>query len=129
MIQIKKGKIFIETEPGIMVETTNTELIGLAVLDFASDYFLKPKISLTHEEKETVKESFFNYIKNQGLRTTYERKALINYAVENNNFTAIDFVIGGIKNGVSRPTCYSFLEFLVDANILETEPKKYTFKL
>lgn len=132
MIQIKKGKVFVEVEPGLMVETTNPELIGLAVLDFASDYFLKPTRQLTSKEKEIIKESFFNYIKNQGLRTTLERKELINHAVENNNFTAIEFVKGAtqlFKKRVSRPTCYNFLETLVESNILEIQPKKYTFKL
>lgn len=36
MIQIKNGKVFIEIE-GNLKETSNPELIGLAVLDYAEN--------------------------------------------------------------------------------------------
>ncbi|MBS3993126.1 MAG: hypothetical protein KGZ87_05370 [Bacteroidetes bacterium] len=45
MIQIKNGKVYIEIE-GELRETSNPELIGLAVLDFAENELNDLEISL-----------------------------------------------------------------------------------
>lgn len=65
MIQISNGKVIIDGK-----HTTDPTLIGYALLDAAEN-------SIHQFDKNTVTETFYNYIANNGLRKTFEREQML----------------------------------------------------
>lgn len=145
MISIRGKKIFIENQEGIF-ETTNPELIGLAILDYANDgnelihdiidVDRKELIDGHHsifeknETKSQLKEKYIQYLKNNKMSFTTERKLLIDVVLEIDNFEAYDLINETFKSKtkIVPATCYNFLQTCVDSGIIEIQPKKYILK-
>lgn len=132
MINIVNGKFFVQNEEGEMIQTSNAELIGLAMLDLVEEnpnkiYDLSPDFKIN---KALVIENYTKYVseKSNKLRMTWERKLLIEAICSMpNNFTPEDFVKEGMSLNVSYPTCYNFLKSVIDFGLITVSPKTYSF--
>lgn len=113
MIKISDGKIYVDGEP-----TTNPELIGLAVLDSLE------------KQKETlfnIKMKYFQYVRENNLRDTIERRCILDFIISNPEFNNVKTILEAFdkshKNIVSRATFYNAIKLFVDAEIIEKRPQ------
>lgn len=109
MIKIKNNKIFIND-----VVTTDPTLIGLAILD-----------QLENDNPIERKKIILEYIKDNSLRFTTERKIMIDIVSNMQDFEPDVFVIKCEEALISRATAYNFIDLLKKAEIIVN--KKYFF--
>lgn len=114
MIEVVNGNILIDG-----IATTNPELIGLAMLD---------SIENKKVNKDEIKKKYFDFIKLNSLRKTPEREILLDLIVDKNITNPVFLAEQAEILFITRATTYSFIRFLVNADILICQPKKYIFK-
>lgn len=126
MIKIINGHIFVNEK-----ETTNPELIGLAILDFAEENENKNHNfqSVNLSDKFEFVEKYLNHIKkSDSLRMTFEKETLIKLICEMpNNFKPIDFVEKGRLLNITYATSYAFLKSMINFGFMSINPKTYSF--
>lgn len=129
MISIKGKQIFIHNEFGEVIETTNPELIGLAILDSLNESSEEIDRNKNLSIKE-LKQKYIQFLNNNKMSVTTERKLLIDLLLKIDNFEPYDLINEAMKSEVKivPATCYNFLKTCVDSGILEIQPKKYFLK-
>jgi len=120
MIEILNGCVFIDG-----IQTTNPELIGLAILDSIDNG--SAEIPGT-KNKTKSKDKYLIYLSQNKLSITRERKLLIDLFLGINDFEPIELIKKALEINITPATCYNFIQTCVDAEILEIQPKKYIFK-
>jgi len=124
MIKIENNQFYFNG-----IETTNPELIGLAILDFIDNGGTEiPEKKNTAKNKEISKNKYFSYLSQNKLSITRERKLLIDLFLGINDFEPIELIKKALEIKITPATCYNFIQTCVDAEILEIQPKKYIFK-
>jgi len=124
MIRIENNQFYIKG-----VTTTNPELIGLAILDFIeNDGKEIPVNKKAAKNKALSKDKYFEYLSQNKLSITRERKLLIDLFLNIKDFEPINLIKKALNHKITPATCYNFIQTCVDAEILEIQPKKYIFK-
>lgn len=118
MLKIKNG---IVTVNGI--QTRNPELIGLAVLDSISND------TITDDQKAELKQRFENYVNDNGLRVTNERKVLINELLKMDLPNPAQLVVNVKSKGIAKGSVYNFINLCKEAEIIDFEPEKHQFNI
>lgn len=131
MIETSNGKIYIKDGEGIMIESTNAELIGLALLDYVSNGGKQIPIqnkSIEENEADLTKR-YRQYLLDNKMTFTKERSLLLEVVLKTNDFEAHEFVRKAtqLKTRIVPATCYNFLQTCVNADILTIQPKRYLF--
>lgn len=108
-IEIKGDKCFVDGKP-----TRNPVLIGLALLDFLEHNSEHPKFQETFE-------FLTNYIKENNLRNTYERKEILKAIFDlKDPFSSDDLFLcmENRKRPLCRASIYNAINLFVDAKII-----------
>lgn len=108
-IEIKGDKCLVDGKP-----TRNPVLIGLALLDFLEYNSEHPRFQETFE-------FLTNYIKENNLRNTYERKEVLKAVFElEGSFNAEDLFLAmeNRKRPLSRATIYNAIKLFLNAKII-----------
>lgn len=124
MIKIENNQFYING-----FKTIDPELIGYAILDFIENGGKEiPKNKTTAKNKTASKEKYFDYLRENKLSITRERKLLIDLFLNIKDFEPMELIKKALKHKITPATCYNFIQTCVDAEILEIQPKKYIFK-
>lgn len=124
MIKIENNQFYING-----FKTVDPELIGYAILDFIENGGKDiPTNKKTAKNKAISKDKYFDYLRENKMSITRERKLLIDMFLDIKHFEPIELIKKALNHKITPATCYNFIQTCVDADILEIQPKKYIFK-
>jgi len=125
MIEIVNGKIFIQGK-----ETVDATLIGYALIDYAENQGNNLPINkkTAKERKVYLTDKYFAYLEMNKLSATKERTALIELLFDLKEPEPFELIKKAMDFRITSATCYNFIQTCVDAEIIDIQPKKYSFK-